>query len=124
MKINFKILQTIYKFPYITVSLLVYTTKQTKDYTLEQLEYLLDKKIITSFYLTNNTLCFQITELGKTIYFQSKITSLLKTGIIIETDSLAPCVCEGCIYYIQNFTTLCDNIKCDSNKIFILNKKN
>lgn len=63
------------------------------------------------------------TKLGREIYLNEKIRLLIENKIIEEKDSKAPYVCEGCIYFKDKLSDLCEYIKCNDNKIYILNKK-
>lgn len=103
---------------------LVKITKYSELYLYKCICELEEEGLIKKHYNKNNK-SYQIysTKLGKEIYMKNKIDLLIKKKIIKEVDSLAPYICEGCVYYKEKLSNLCEYIKCDSNKIYMLNQK-
>lgn len=83
----------------------------------------IEKLIRITFKKNNKNHKISPTKLGREVYLNEKIRLLIENKIIEEKDSKAPCLCEGCIYFKGKLSDLCEYIKCNDNKIFILHKK-
>lgn len=119
------ILKYINIYPGITLARLMVLTDLSKPSICNYIKDLENENLIKKYYgETNkaNKYVIHPTKLGKDIYINEKINFLLKNKIIKESIAAAPCICDGCIYYKERLSDLCESIKCDNNKIFILNK--
>ena len=104
----------VYIYCKLDLSKLTKLSKKDLNNSLTELE---NKKLIRK-----SSVCINLTKLGKEVYMEEKIKNLIKNGILKEVESLAPFLCDNCIYYKNKLEHLCEYIKCDSNKIYILNK--
>lgn len=82
-----------------------------------------EKLIRITFKKNNKNYEISPTKLGREVYLNEKIRLLIENKTIEEKDSKAPYICEGCIYFKDKLSDLCEYIKCNDNKIYILHKK-
>lgn len=120
---NNQFLKYIIKNPGITITKLKEITTFSKNVILNQIKEFEKKELILKLYeKKNNIYKIYVTKKGKQKYLKDKIKFLLENNIIYEENSLAPCICDGCIYYRDKLEEFCDLIECNSNKIFIFRK--
>lgn len=123
MKSN-QLLKYIIKNPGITIVKLKKITKVSKTIIFDYIKKFEEKELILKLYESKkNTYKIYVTEKGKQEYLKNKIKFLIKNNIICEENSLAPCICDGCIYYNDKLAEFCDLIECHSDKIFIYGNK-
>lgn len=111
------LLKIINKNPGITFSELINITSFSKSTIFYHIKNLENDKLIIKYY--NKTYKLHPTKLGKEIYLQNKIKFLLDNNIIREENAIAPCICDGCIYFNDKLIEFCDSIECNNNKIFV-----
>lgn len=121
-----RILKIINKNPGITFNQIKEFTEFSKSKVYYHVKSLEDKKLIVKYSNENNKNNYRYhpTKLGKEIYLQNKVKLLLDKNILCEVGSLAPCLCDGCIFFCDNLIEFCDSVKCNSNKIYVINKTN
>lgn len=91
---NNQFLEYIIKNPGVTI------TKLKEITTFNQINEFEEKKLILKLYeKKKNIYKIYVTKKGKQKYLKDKIKFLIENNIIYEGSSLAPCICDGCIYY-------------------------